>query len=311
MKPVSVDIVTGFLGSGKTTLIAHAMRGVLSRPDVVFIVNEIGEIGLDGRVLTGFESVERLVELAGGCICCSIEDSRLDSAVRELVDRFDPALIVLETTGLADPRILEERVVLAGLRLDAIITVVDAENHLTRAASTRVGRSQVSTADFLVINKLDLCSVTEHARLRKQLRRRNPRAALFNAVRGEAQSDLLFGLGFRRYRPPNEGGTRPCASHLHSDGIGSVSLRTPGVLDRRRFERFLRRLPPSVLRAKGVVAFADTPWRCVFNYTCGRYELNWVQWPKAPAGSEAVFIGRQIESAEASLMQALTLCAPD
>lgn len=311
MKPVAVDIVTGFLGSGKTTLLTHALSGPLARPDVVFIVNELGDIGLDGRVLTGMASAESVVELAGGCICCSIEDSRFDLAVRDLVDRFDPALIVIETTGIADPSVLGQRVSMAGLGLDAVITVVDAAGFAESARSARVVRSQVAAADFVVVNKVDLCDVRSVERLRGRLQRWNRRARIFDGVRGRVDCNLLFGLGLQRYRRRDDatasapaGGRR----HVEEDAIRAVSIRSRGVLDRRRFERFLDRLPAEVVRAKGVVSFADTPWRCVFNYTCGRYELNWVQWPTAPAGSEAVFIGREIERAEPMLAGGMAAC---
>ena len=314
MKHVAVDIVTGFLGSGKTTLISHALAGPLARPDVVFIVNELGEIGLDGRVLTGLASVETVVELAGGCICCSVEDARFDMAVRDLVDRFDPALIVIETTGIADPVVLGQRITAAGLGLDAVITVVDADSFDSTASNARVVRSQIAAADFLIVNKVDLCDRRRLARVRARLRRWNRRAQVLDAVRGAVDCDLLFGVGLRRVRrsdaliPATDGGA---PGHLHADGIRALSLRSPRPLDRSRFERFLQRLPASVVRAKGVLRFVDTPWCCVFNYTCGRYELNWVQWPAAPAGSEAVFIGREIEREELILARGLSDCEAD
>ena len=309
MKRVGVDIVTGFLGAGKTTLLANALSGPLARPDVVFVVNEIGEIGLDGRVLTGFASVERVVELPSGCICCSIEDARFDLAVRELVDRYDPALIVIETTGLADPQPLEERVVAAGLGLDAVITVVDAAGLDTALRHSRVVRRQVAAADFVVINKTDLCTPPELARVRRRLARWNRRALVLDGVRGRIDSDILFGVGVMRYRAAARPATaRNGHDHLAEDGIASIALRGEHPLDRRRFERFLGRLPANVLRAKGVVSFADTPWRCVFNYTCGRYDMDWIQWPGAAAGSEAVFIGRDIARAELALSEGLARC---
>ena len=310
MKPVAVDIVTGFLGSGKTTLLTHALAGPLARPDVVFIVNELGDIGLDGRVLTGMASAESVVELAGGCICCSVEDARFDMAVRDLVDRFDPALIVIETTGIADPAVLGHRISLAGLGLDAVITVVDAPEFEASARAAGVVRAQVAAADFVVVNKVDLCDERTRGRVHGRLRRWNRRARVFDAVRGAVDCNLLFGLGLQRYRKQEEAGTaaRAGLGHLHEDAIRAVSIRSRGALDRDRFERFLARLPAAVVRAKGVVSVAGTPWRCVFNYTCGRYELNWVQWPAAPAGSEAVFIGREIERAEPLLVGGMAAC---
>jgi len=307
VKRVAVDIVTGFLGAGKTTLLAHALEGPLARPDVVFVVNEIGEIGLDGKVLTGFAEAERVVELASGCICCSIEDARFDLAIRELVERYDPALVVIETTGLADPRPLEERVVAAGLGLDAVITVVDASMLEVAVRQARVVRRQIEAADFIVMTKVDLCSPAELARSRKRVARWNRRARVFDAVRGRVGSELLFGLAVRHYRSSRTpaAASRP---HLLEDGIASVSLRSDRPLDRARFERFLEKLPDGVIRAKGIASIAGTPWRCVFNYTCGRYEMDWIECSSAGVGTEAVFLGRNIAEVESTLAEGLSRC---
>ena len=92
------------------------------------------------------------------------------------------------------------RVSAAGLGLDAVITVVDASTLGTLSAQARVVRRQVEAADFLVLSKGDLCSAADRAAVRRRLRRWNRRAHLLEAERGRADSDLLFGLGFRRYR---------------------------------------------------------------------------------------------------------------
>ena len=127
MHTVAVDILTGFLGSGKTTLLRHVLDHGLRGKPVAVIMNEIGEIGIDGRVVTGLSAVEKMVELSSGCICCTIDDYRFDLAVQEIIETTRPHLIIIESTGLADPEPLVDRVKAAGLGLDAIITVVDAE----------------------------------------------------------------------------------------------------------------------------------------------------------------------------------------
>src|SRR5262249_41911161 len=103
MHTVAVDILTGFLGSGKTTLLRHVLDHGLRGKPVAVIMNEIGEIGIDGRVITGLSAVEQMVELSSGCICCTIDDYRFDLAVQEIVETARPHLIVIESTGLADP----------------------------------------------------------------------------------------------------------------------------------------------------------------------------------------------------------------
>jgi hypothetical protein len=128
VRHVAVDIVTGFLGSGKTTLLRHVLEHGLKGKPVALIVNEIGEVGIDGQVVTGLNYVEKMVELSSGCICCSIDEYRFDLAIQEIIETVHPHLIVIESTGLADPEPLTYRVKAAGLNLDAVITVVDAVN---------------------------------------------------------------------------------------------------------------------------------------------------------------------------------------
>ena len=142
MRSVAVDILTGFLGSGKTTLLRHVLEHGLRGKPVAVIMNEIGEVGIDGTVVTGLSAVEKMVELASGCICCSIDDYRFDLAVQEIVETARPQLIIIESTGLADPEPLAHRVKNAGLGLDAVITVVDAANVERQLKETSVARAR-------------------------------------------------------------------------------------------------------------------------------------------------------------------------
>src|SRR4029450_11597178 len=99
----AVDILTGFLGSGKTTLLRHVLDHGLRGKPVAVIMNEIGEIGMEGRVITGLWAVEQMVELSSGCICCTIDDYRFDLAVQGIVETARPHLIIIEANGVAAP----------------------------------------------------------------------------------------------------------------------------------------------------------------------------------------------------------------
>jgi cobalamin biosynthesis protein CobW len=304
MRGVAVDVLTGFLGSGKTTLLRHVLDHGLRGRKVAVVMNEVGEVGIDGRVVTGLSSVEKMVELSSGCICCSIDEYRFDLAIQEIVETVRPHLIVIESTGLADPEPLAYRVKSAGLALDAVITVVDAadvERHLREAA---VCRAQIEAADFLVVNKLDLVPGDELARVDRRLARLNPRAERLHGVRGAVDADLLFATGVAAFRE----GARASSGHLHGDGITSFVYRSRRRLRQERFERFLGRLPRDVLRAKGIVRFAGRDWHCLFNFTCGRSELTWLRLDGAPEESQAVFIGRALERHRPLIEAKLSRC---
>jgi cobalamin biosynthesis protein CobW len=304
MHTVAVDILTGFLGSGKTTLLRHVLDHGLRGKPVAVIMNEIGEIGIDGRVVTGLSAVEKMVELSSGCICCTIDDYRFDLAVQEIIETTRPHLIIIESTGLADPEPLVERVKAAGLGLDAVITVVDAAAAPRQLRETVVAARQIEAADFVVLNKLDLVDDATVARLERRLMRVNPRAERFRTVRGGIDSDVLFATGVAAYR---ERGTQQASPHLHQDGFTSFVYRSEVPLDQDRFARVLSRLPRDVVRAKGIVQFAERDWQCLFNVTCGRSELTWVKLP-AVQENQAIFIGRNLARHEAALRATLATC---
>jgi cobalamin biosynthesis protein CobW len=307
VRTVAVDILTGFLGSGKTTLLRHVLEHGLRERPVAVIMNEIGEIGIDGRVITGLSAVEKMVELSSGCICCSIDDYRFDLAVQEIIETAKPQLLVIESTGLADPEPLAYRVKNAGLGLDAVITVIDAANVERQLAETEVARAQIEAADFLVVNKLDLVDRPRLQRVERRLARLNPRAERLSTVRGVIDSDLLFATGVAAFRER----ARSTSGHLHDDGIGSFLWRSRRPLRQDAFERLLARLPRDILRAKGIVRFAGRDWHCLFNFTCGRHELTWLRLEGVADEAQAVFIGRDLARQRPRIEAGLAACESD
>jgi len=304
MRTVAVDILTGFLGSGKTTLLRHVLEHGLRDKPVAVIMNEIGEVGIDGKVVTGLANVEKMVELTSGCICCSIDEYRFDLAIQEIIDTAKPHLIIIESTGLADPEPLAYRVKNAGLGLDAVITLVDAANVERQLAETQVARAQIEAADFLVVNKLDLVDAAAVPRLERRLAKLNPRAERLRSVRGAVESEVLFATGVATFRERARAGS----DHLHRDGIDSFLHRSRLPLRQETFERLLRRLPADILRAKGIVRFAGRDWHCLFNYTCGRHELTWVKLDAGVEESQAVFIGRNLARHRPRIEAELAAC---
>ncbi len=307
---VAVDIVSGFLGSGKTSVLRHVLAGGLRGTRVAVVMNEIGEVGIDSHVLTGLGAIEKLVELSNGCICCSIDEHRFDVAVQDLLDTVRPDLIVIETSGVADPGTLAARIQGAGLRVDAVITVVDASAARRWLRETAVARRQIEAADFLVVNKTDLVTSPELATLGRRLRRLNRRAALAHACHGQVDLPLLFGPEVGGYRRPAAAGGEPPPQdgHLRADRIGAFVYRTERRLERERFERAVATFPRDVFRAKGMIRFAghDGPW--LFNYTCGRSDLGFVRLPGGSSASQVVLIGREPARYRDRVLRALGRC---
>lgn len=320
---LTVDIITGFLGSGKTTLLRHMLQRGMGDKKVAVIVNEIGEIGIDGRAIECM-NVEQMIELDNGCICCTV-NYQFGMAVRSIIDTVDPHLLVIETTGLANPFPLAEEIRNVGLRLDAIVTVVDAANveHTIKEAS--VVADQLEAADFLVMNKTDLVTPRELKKAEKRVRKHNKRALMLETTYGALDAEVLFATSASAHRERLEHAhdaacSDPhCSDHAHGNGHGRGHLAADAItafpfesgvpLDRDRFEKLLRKLPSSVYRAKGMVHFEGESWPSLFNFTCGRYDFDWCPLPIGDGfRSQGVFIGKQIERERKGILSKLDRC---
>src|SRR5574341_399551 len=306
---ISANIVTGFLGSGKTTLLKSALRNGLAGRKVALIVNDFGDIGVDGVGLQGM-NVDKLVELPGGCVCCTV-GSRFVLAVQEIMDTVQPHLIVIETSGAAEPGPLIRELSLIGVKTDSVITLADAE-HIRRFCTENVTAvRQVEAADFLVLNKIDLVKPPELARVEKFLARLNPRALVIPSEHGVVGEEILFATStagyWRQAAGRVNGSSEPL--HLDQDRITSFSFQREGLMNRARFEACLVRLPTQVYRAKGIVKFSGEGWSSVFNYTCGRSRVDWLA-PEEGASfdNRGVVIGKGLAARREQILKALDLC---
>ena len=242
-----VVILTGFLGAGKTTLINRLLaHGAAGRIGV--IVNELGEVGVDGALLG---SDARRVELPGGCVCCVLDDE-LEKTLIDLVDSYPHlAAIVLETSGAAEPAPISwtlERIA-ERVRLAADDTLVDAENFAaSRAVSTAVA-AQIAYADVLLVTKGEL-------RDDAAVRALNPRAPIHH---GSADDHAWWLEGLLVDPDVERVGTHDEHEHGHAHvhDIASVSIAAPGTLDLEELEDQLGALPATYVRLKGIVRAID------------------------------------------------------
>jgi G3E family GTPase len=195
-----VSVITGFLGSGKTTL----LNKLLHHPgmgDSAVIINEFGEVALDHLLVEAIEG--EVAVLASGCICCTLR-SDLEQTLRDLLARRDraevPAFsrILVETTGLADPApivqlLLNNPLVSHFVRLDTVVTTVDAVNGARQIDEHAEAVKQAALADRLLLTKTDLASPATIEELQRQLVALNPAAARHVVTNGEIVPDALFG----------------------------------------------------------------------------------------------------------------------
>jgi G3E family GTPase len=260
-------LLTGFLGAGKTTIL-NALLKVTKNVGVV--VNEFGEVGIDGALLRDTET--RQIELPGGCVCCVLGED-LDRTLIELVDQ-NPHLeaIVLETTGVAEPLpiawALERDEVAKRVRLAAVVTVVDAASFLSSRPLSAAVDAQVAYADVILITKSDLVGADEITRVTSAIRTLAPEALLRTGATAThvAWLDELLGDPPIKEVTPTE--NRHDHDHVHDancrhldnhavHGIDSVWSPVDGVVDLEELEDALGELPSNYVRIKGIVKAVD------------------------------------------------------
>lgn len=178
-------VLSGFLGSGKTTWLRHQLHGGRLRNRTV-IVNEAAPAPVDDALLA---DLARVTVIHGGCVCCSEREAFL-RVLRAHCDQDEPPDIVLETSGLAEPAAIVEAIrtdplLVHRIRVEEVMVTVDAETALARLKADALVRAQIATADVLVITKLDALRSQEAARLAATLNVLNPGARIMGAVKGE------------------------------------------------------------------------------------------------------------------------------
>jgi G3E family GTPase len=286
-----ITIITGPLGSGKTTLLRHLLNSVSRK--IAVVMNEFGEIAIDSAVIAGKNILMK--ELAGGCVCCSLI-GEFEAAVDEIIDTVVPENIVLETTGVAEPEALifdiEER--LPRVRLDGIISIMDADGLLKFPSLGHTTRMQIESADLLLLNKVDLVSESDLQPMEEKLRWINEFAPILRTKHCMVDTELLFGIARERtIEPPH---------HVHQPEFDSFSYSSTAIFDRDKFEQFAANLAPDVYRAKGFIRFPDGMY--LFNFVTGRWNFETF----AHENSVLVFIGKQLAGAKKSLVDRLKAC---
>src|SRR6266496_2647914 len=148
-----ITLITGPLGSGKTTLLRHILATKPAK--MAIVMNEFGEIAIDTKIIEG-KNV-RIAELGGGCVCCSLL-GEFEAAVNEIITRVGPEIIIVETTGLAEPEALVFNIqeALPQCRLDGVVSVIDADMLVRFPELGHTTRLQIEGADILLLNKIDL-----------------------------------------------------------------------------------------------------------------------------------------------------------
>lgn len=266
---VPLTILSGFLGAGKTTLLNRLLADPGGRR-IAVLVNDFGRINIDAALIAS--RTEDMISLSNGCACCTVAGDLTRSLI-DLVSRSQPPeAIILEASGLADPRgIAQVALSNQALRLDGVITLVDALHFSdARRAPELAGpiHLQLDAADLLVLTKTDEADAEQRRTTHLLLQQHYPDKPVLESVHGRLPVDMV--LGVRTGRDPRDAGP---VSWDHAEGFQSCSLESDSPLDPQGLRAFLAQLAPQLLRAKGVLHLQGHERRFVYHQVGTRTSL--------------------------------------
>ena len=350
MHKIPVTVITGFLGSGKTTLVRHLLQNN-QRRRIAVLVNEFGEVGIDGDILKSCQVCDEdesmdgaspnILELANGCLCCTVQEEFLPTMQELLKRRDDIDCIVIETSGLALPKPLVQAFrwpeIRTGATVDGVVTVVDgdalAQGHIVgdlealeaqRQADDSLEHEtpieelfedQLACADMVLLTKTDLMAESERDRVQTWLQSQSPAGIkVLPCHQGEIHPEVLLGfnaaveenLDSRHSHHDHE------EEHEHDDDINSVCIELAQSFDPKDLVQRLQVLvqETEVYRIKGFVAVPHKAMRLVLQGVGQRfdhfYDRPWHA--DEPRRTRLVFIGHGLD--QASIRQQVVATEP-
>ncbi|MDV4325191.1 CobW family GTP-binding protein [Acinetobacter baumannii] len=285
---IPVTILTGFLGSGKTTILNHLLT-THDMTGVALLINEFGQIGIDHHLVESADETTMLLD--SGCICCTIQGGVVD-ALKRLFDRaikreIPPITrILIETTGLADPvpvvqTIMQEPFVAARFVCDGVVTVVEATLQPQDLEQFQEAMQQISSADKVLISKVDLSHAQHLAIIKQYIQRLNPEVTMLEVQQGKISlSDFMARgiydknsvaqmdqwMAYQQVQPINRI-VQPAAKSVlqhgqvtHQSAVGTISFRFSEPLPWLQFTlamgKIIANLQKRLLRCKGIIQVA-------------------------------------------------------
>ncbi len=314
-----VILLSGFLGAGKTTLLKRILSWESDLADTVVLVNEFGDVGIDGALLKN--SGSDVIELTSGCICCSLS-ADLKQSLTQIWKRYSPRRIFIETSGVADPRsiitVLQTSELAEYMQLNKIITVLEADCWEAREVFGPLFYHQLESAQLILLNKVDLFAKDKISEFLRELHELVPNARVVPTIQCGIDPETLWaptpsqatGLKSLQFYRPLQWGDH---DHIHTDNSDTdpaveidphahpsesiaagqfvtFAFQKSEALDEKRFNQFMEKLPWEVFRMKGPVRFKDRT--VMINYVGGKIEtLAW----DVTSDTQLAFIGWDID----------------
>ncbi len=272
-------ILTGYLGSGKTTTLRHVLAHLPEAMRTAVIINEYAAAGIDGKIIDNKKYTVK--ELENGCICCT-RGRDLKQQIEQLKTLHNPDVILVETTGVAEPEPLLDIIAETHTPIKSVVTVLDAYQYDKKRTLGDVSKRQIKLSSLVIINKQDLVGADVLEQLKAEVHALNEHTHVCATKHGALSTTTLLNAP----APQLEG--RKKARRVHRHETSSLTLHTKKIVRLPELEKLLSHLPSDVARAKGIVR---TPhgYR-LFQYAAGLYTIEPAKKPADSTGV-LVFIG--------------------
>jgi G3E family GTPase len=317
-----VLLLSGFLGAGKTTFLKHLLAWKEEMSDTVVIVNEFGDIGIDGSLLQGGES--DVIELTSGCICCTLYVD-LTITLKSIWERFNPRWVIIEASGIADPitiiSALQQEGIQEHIKSLKVITVLDVDCWEIREVFGQVFYHQIENADMILLNKVDLIDKKVVKKDMEEIHELLPHTQVVPTIYCRVDYESIF-TDVRQNDPhrhmltshghPFSNGDHPeddlkkhydttipdhgHGVHATDSGYNAFSFQESKPMHKASFQQFIKTLPWEIFRVKGPVRFQDST--LLLNYVGGK--TDWSAW-NGTAETHLSFIGWDTNSDETIL----------
>jgi G3E family GTPase len=297
-------IITGFLGVGKTTMLTNTVKEHFSDKKVAIIVNEFGDIGVDGNILSNVYS--EVLEISEGCICCQLAQE-FESGVIEIINKYNPEIIFVETSGASEPFPIFLSLQNLGISVEGVICVVDSKN-FDSYKDNSTAKYQVGGSNIIVLNKTDLVNDDELETVKKDVIEIKEQYNIKNTLTGEmifnnyvishAQQGIVNKEVFEGvYKVEEIVGLAKDYERLDHTTEDSITQKVAYLKEGIAFsdlDEVLNNLPKSIYRVKGVVKTKDVPNPIVINYSFGNVSFEELDQYDQP--SIMIFIGDTIDN---------------
>lgn len=309
---VHAFVITGFLGVGKTTMLTNTVKTHFEDRNIAIIVNEFGDVGVDSKLLQNVHS--EVLEISEGCICCKLAEE-FESGVNEIISKYNPEIIFVETSGASEPFPIFMSLQNLGICVEGIICVTDVKN-FNKYKENSTAKYQLGGSNIIILNKTDLVTEEELVIIREEIieikEKYNIKNNLTlepvfknfiikNAVQGVVDKDTFEGL-LKVDDLINITEEYKHTEHTSMDSITQNVIYLKESITFADLDRLLKNLPLNIYRVKGVVKIMDVENPLFVNYSFG--DVSFEELDEFSHKSLLILIGESIQKEVDDIKQA-------